>query len=326
MVGLRKKIILTFLIIAVVFSATACQQQDKTLATVNGEDIKKSEFDKTVESYKKSYEAQPNVDDKYWETESQGKKMIDILKENVLDEMVYEKILNQQAKKNDIDVNSKDFKNELKSHVDSVKSSFGGDDKFKEYLKSQNVSEEFYTNLMQVQLLQYKLWEKTTADIKVTDEEVKQYFNQHQADYKTQPDTVTAAHILIKDKAKADEVLKKVKAGEDFAALAKQYSEDKTTKKDGGSLGEFTYNEQPQEISIAAFALDPGDISGLIKADDGYHIIKVSDKKINPVKSFDTVKGEINDTVLSNKRDEKFSQLVDKWKTDAKIKKYPENM
>lgn len=323
---MRKKIILTFLIIAVVFSATACQQQDKTLATVNGEDIKKSEFDKTVESYKKSYEAQPNVDDKYWETESQGKKMIDILKENVLDEMVYEKILNQQAKKNDIDVNSKDFKNELKSHVDSVKSSFGGDDKFKEYLKSQNVSEEFYTNLMQVQLLQYKLWEKTTADIKVTDEEVKQYFNQHQADYKTQPDTVTAAHILIKDKAKADEVLKKVKAGEDFAALAKQYSEDKTTKKDGGSLGEFTYNEQPQEISIAAFALDPGDISGLIKADDGYHIIKVSDKKINPVKSFDTVKGEINDTVLSNKRDEKFSQLVDKWKTDAKIKKYPENM
>lgn len=311
-----------------VFSMAACSNkpQDKTVATVNGEDIKKSEFDKTVDSYKKSYEAQPNVDEKYWETESQGKKMIDVLKENVLEEMIYETILNQQAKKNNIDVNSKEFQDELKSHVDSVKSSFGGDEKFTEYLKSQNVTEDFYTNLMQVQLLQYKLWEKTTADVKVTDEELRQYFNQHQADYKTKPDTVTAAHILIKDKTKADDVLKKAKAGEDFAALAKQYSEDEATKDNGGSLGEFTYNEQPQEISIAAFALEPGDISGLIKADDGYHIIKVTDKKINPVKPFEDVKSEISDTVLANKRDEKFSQLIDQWKTDAQIKKYPENM
>lgn len=325
---MRKNIILLFLIFAVVFGAVACsnQPQDKTVATVNGEDIKKSDFDKTVESYKKSYEAQPNVDEQYWETESQGKKMIDLLKENVLEEMIYETILNQQAKKNEIDVASKEFQDELKSHVDSVKTAFGGEEMFKEYLDSQNVSEEFYTDLMQVQLLQYKLWEKTTADVKVTDEEVRQYFNQHQADYKTEPDTVTAAHILIKDKTRAEEVLNKAKAGEDFAALAKQYSEDEATKDDGGNLGEFTYNEQPQEISIAAFALEPGDISGLIKADDGYHIIRVFDKKINPVKPFEEVKSEISDMVLSSKRDEKFSQLVDQWKTEADIKKYPENM
>ncbi|MDI6600392.1 MAG: peptidylprolyl isomerase [Thermoanaerobacteraceae bacterium] len=325
---MRKKIILLLMVFVMVVGTAACsnQPQDKVVATVNGEDIKKSDFDKTVENYKKSYEAQPNVDEKYWETESQGKKMIDILKENVLDEMIYETILNQQAKKNDINVSSKEFQDELKSHIDSVKTAFGGDEKFKEYLKSQNVSEEFYTNLMKVQLLQYKLWEKATADVKVTDEEVRQYFNQHQTDYKTQPDTVKAAHILIKDKAKADEVLNKAKAGEDFAALAKQYSEDEATKDDGGNLGEFTYYEQPEEISIAAFALEPGDISSLIKASDGYHIIKVFDKKINPVKPFDEVKDEINSMVLSNKRDEKFSQLVDEWKTGAEIKKYPENM
>jgi foldase protein PrsA len=322
---LKKKALLVFLIVAMVFSMAACGQ-DKTVATVNGVDIKKSEFDKTVDNYKKSYEAQPNVNDKYWNTESQGKKMIDILKENVLDEMIYESLLNQQAKKNNVDVNSKSFKDELKSHVDSVKSSFGGNDKFKEYLESQNVSEDFYTNLMQVQLIQYKLWEKTTSGINVTDEELKQYYNQHQSDYKTQPDTVTASHILIKDKTKADDVQKKAKAGQDFAALAKKYSEDEDTKKDGGSLGEFAFNGQPQEVSIAAFAMKPGDISGLVKADDGYHIIKVTDKKVNPVKPFADVKSEISETVLAGKKDEKFSQLVDKWKSDAKIKKYTENM
>ncbi|TZE81374.1 peptidylprolyl isomerase [Calorimonas adulescens] len=325
---MKKKILLLGLVFVLVMGLAACSSkpQDKVVATVNGEDIKKSAFDETLNNYKKSYEAQPNVDEKYWETESQGKKMIDILKENVLDEMIYETILNQQAKKNNIDVNSKEFQDELKSHIDSVKSAFGGDEKFKEYLDSQKVSEEFYTSLMRVQLLQYKLWEKTTADVKVTDEEVRQYFNQHQADYKTQPDTVTAAHILITDKAKAEEVLKKAKAGEDFAALAKQYSEDEATKDNGGSLGEFTYYEQPTEISIAAFALQPGEISSLIKANDGYHIIKVSDKKVYPVKPFDEVKAEIKDLVLSNKRDEKFSQLIEDWKTSADIKKYPENM
>ena len=80
-------------------------------------------------------------------------------------------------------------------------------------------------------------------------------------------------------KAKAEGILKEAKAGGDFAALAKKYSEDDSNAQQGGDLDYFTRGRMVPEFDTAAFALAPGEVSGLVKTQFGYHIIKVTDRK-----------------------------------------------
>jgi peptidyl-prolyl cis-trans isomerase D len=115
--------------------------------------------------------------------------------------------------------------------------------------------------------------------IKVTEQDILREWDQ-----RPHEDTVEAAHILFKVtdpakeeevRAKAEEVLKKAKAGEDFSELAKKYSEDDTTAKQGGYMGPFQRGQTVKEFEDAAFSLKPGEISGLVRTQYGFHIIKV---------------------------------------------------
>jgi len=125
------------------------------------------------------------------------------------------------------------------------------------------------------------------STVKVTDQEIQDEWNRqdHQ-------ETVTASHILFEVpegatpeeeaeiKAKAESVLKRAKAGEDFASLAKQYSDDTGSKDEGGNLGAFTRNSVVEEFANAAFSLKVGEISDLVRTQYGYHIIKVTGREI----------------------------------------------
>jgi peptidyl-prolyl cis-trans isomerase C len=114
---------------------------------------------------------------------------------------------------------------------------------------------------------------------------------------------IKASHILVKDEGKAKEVLAKLAASGDFAALAKEYSEDPGSKDKGGDLGYFTKGQMVPEFEKAAFALDKGKISAPVKSNFGFHIIRLEDRRMREPPPFDAVKTRIV-TSLTQKRAE----------------------
>jgi peptidyl-prolyl cis-trans isomerase D len=118
------------------------------------------------------------------------------------------------------------------------------------------------------------------------------------------PERVKARHILFKTQgksdaekkaalAKAEDVLKQLKAGADFGKLAEKNSEDSSNAPKGGDLGWFVHGQMVPEFDKAAFALNPGQLSGIVTTEFGYHIVKVEEKDKARVKPFDEVKGEL---------------------------------
>ena len=144
---------------------------------------------------------------------------------------------------------------------------------------------------------------------KLTPEQLQPYYDQHKDDFKT-PEEVKASHILIRTpppgpdgkpdqkgveaaKAKAEDILKKLRAGGDFAEIAKKESQDPGSGSKGGDLGWFQRNQMVPEFDKAAFSQPIGKIGDLVQSSFGFHIIKVEDKHSAGVKPFSDVKEQI---------------------------------
>lgn len=144
--------------------------------------------------------------------------------------------------------------------------------------------------------------DQVRSGVTVPDPDIEAFYKQNLAQYTT-PAQARASHILFKTEGKdetavrtqAEEVLKKAKAGADFAALAKQYSEDDSNKDRGGDLDYFGKGRMVPEFENAAFALKNGEISELVKSPFGYHIIKMVDNQPEVVRPLDAVRAEIVD-------------------------------
>jgi peptidyl-prolyl cis-trans isomerase D len=150
----------------------------------------------------------------------------------------------------------------------------------------------------------------------VTPQEAQARYNQNIQVYST-PEQIRASHILFKTEGKdeaavrkqAEAVLAKVKAGEEFAALAKQYSED-TSKDSGGDLDFFGRGAMVKEFEDAAWALSPGQTTDLVKTSHGFHIIKLTDKRAAATKTFAEVRAQVEDQIKWEKAQAEASRLA----------------
>ncbi|AKO91244.1 peptidylprolyl isomerase [Priestia filamentosa] len=205
--------------------------------------------------------------------------MKDQVGDQAIRELVDEKVLSSKFK-----VSKKEIDNE----IETLKDSYGAQSV--ETAMSEN-GEKTFRNAVKINLLRKKA---ATADIKVTDKELKEA-------YKAKKPELKASHILVKDEKTAQEVEKKLKDGEDFAKLAKEYSQDGSAQS-GGDLGYFKSGQMVAEFEEAAQKLKVGEISDPVKTQYGYHIIKLTDKKEVP--SFDKMKDELEQEVKLSKIDE----------------------
>jgi peptidyl-prolyl cis-trans isomerase D len=158
---------------------------------------------------------------------------------------------------------------------------------------------------------------KMAAATTVTDQDLQSYYDQHRDEYRV-PEQVKVTHILIKiplpapgakvdekavadARAKAEDVLKQVKAGGDFAKLAEKYSDDPGSAKSGGELGWIGRGRTVPEFEKAAFSLGKGETSDLVQSSYGFHIIRVEDKQTAHLKTLAEVKSEIEEKVKQEK-------------------------
>ena len=164
------------------------------------------------------------------------------------------------------------------------------------------------------------------AKATVTPADLTKAYNDNIQQY-TSPEQVRASHILLKTegkdeaavKAKAEEILKEAKAGADFAELAKKNSEDDSNAQNGGDLDYFGRGRMVPEFDTAAFTMEPGQISDLVKTQFGFHIIKLTDKKPGAVRPLEEVKQQLTDQIQSDKAQAEATDLA--TRLEAQIKK-----
>jgi len=164
--------------------------------------------------------------------------------------------------------------------------------------------------------IKYLLLDRDQARLKITvpPSDIQRYYNDNIQQYQT-PEQVKASHILLKTEGKdeatvrkqAEEVLKEVKSGGDFAALAKKYSEDEGSKATGGDLDYFGRGRMVPEFENVAFTLPPGQVSDLVKSQFGFHIIKVIDKRAGATRPLGEVQAQIQDQLSLQLADQRIT-------------------
>jgi peptidyl-prolyl cis-trans isomerase C len=172
---------------------------------------------------------------------------------------------------------------------------------------------------------------KFDADINVSEKDARTYYDNNKQRFDV-PEQVRASHILVKipndandpnaakaaAKAKAEDILKQVKAGGDFAELAKKNS-DCPSAQNGGDLNFFQRDRMVKPFADAAFGMKVGQTSDLVETQFGYHIIKVTDHKDANTVSFEQVKKELIDDLSRDKQEEITKNYIESLKKSANI-------
>lgn len=272
--------------VALAMLLTGCGESSDYVATVDGEKILQTELDEALRS-------------------QYGTDMLNTLIDN--------KIIELEAKKEDITVSD----DAIQAEYDELVESYGGEDSLQETLDANGLTKESVKDNIRMYLMTKDV---IAASIDITDEELKQYFEENKDDY-GQPEQVAASHIFLEDEATAKEVEAKITAGEDFAELAKAYSVDTDTSEDGGDLGYISRGQMDEQFEEATFALEKGDVSGVVQSAEGYHIIKVTGKVPAEEAVFEDVKDEIYETVLETRINEEYTTWLAEKQEQYKIEK-----
>ncbi len=302
----KKSYLVLIFILALLMIFSACTKDTEGLVgSVNGQDITQEEFDSDFEVFKSLYERELG-EDVLEQTGQDGVSLGESLKESIIEKLIMEKLIAEEAEKLKISISDE----ELKEAVEKSISDMGGQESFDEFLSNMNLTREFYESNLKKELLVQKHKEEFIGAITITDEDAQAFFDEN----KDASTIVRASHILVATEDEGKAILDRLNNGEDFATLATLESLDSVSAANGGDLDYFGKGKMIAEFEEVAFALEEGETSDLVKTEVGYHIIRVTEKK----DSFEELKGEI----LELLKETKYLESIQKLRDDAKVEKY----
>ena len=177
--------------------------------------------------------------------------------------------------------------------------------------------EEKLQDLKKRLIVESFLKKKVEAESKVSDEDMKKFYEQNKDKFKS-GEQMKASHILVKTEKEAKDIVAQIKSGGNFEELAKKNSVDSSSAK-GGDLGWFAKGSMVPVFEKAALALKEGQVSGVVKSDFGFHIIKLTGKRPAGIRPFEEVKEQIKGAIMPTKQQEVFQKIKDELKKTAKI-------
>ena len=310
---------LVFLSISLLALALETQPSKGKIAVVNGSVITQEDFDREMGRVRQQFlrSGKPLID-----------SQIPKIKKEVLENLIDFELLYQESRKKAIKVDEA----EVDEQVMKMKKRFPTEAEFKNALIKQNFSEtaikaHIKRGLATQQFIGTYIAKNATA----SDQEIKAFYESHPNLFK-QPEQVRASHILIKVEPQANESQKaaaqkkmekiqnKLKKGEDFAALAKEFSQCPSSAKNG-DLGYFSRGKMAKPFEEAAFALKPGEVSDIVETRFGYHLIKVTDKKSENAIAFEAIKDRLGKYLKQKNVQKEVKLYVQKLKEKAKVER-----
>jgi len=284
---------------------TKKNQKEEKVAVVNGAPIEKDEFDGEVFLVQKT-------------VLGLGKPLsceqVSSIRREVLESMIRRELLHQAARKSGI----KPDENAINKDINSLKKQFSDETEYKNELSRRGINEEVLrARMIRNSLVQKYVYKEFTDKVDVTDKEIQDYY-QKNIDLFKQPFQIRVSHISIQSdpkdgdshkkelRGKAEKILKNLKDDQDFADLAREYS-DGPTKNNGGDLGYLRKGQLEKQFESKVLALKKGEITDIIETEYGFQIFKVTDIKPETILAYETVKEKVKKFLV----DEKIKQAAD---------------
>lgn len=305
------------------------------VATVNGHEIPT----KLYEMYVKNGREALGLSD----ATEEGRRKLELLREGVVSELIDRALIAQEAERRGLRIEPEKLAEAERQAITQL----GGEQKFGEYLKENRLTREEYREVVKSQVAAEMLRAALRGDVKVSDEEVRAFYEAHRDDADFQkPERVRASHILVsarpniiaeelgtgkglkgealeaavreemaRRRARAEELRRRAAApGADFAALARENSDDPGTRAQGGDLGFFKRDTHTRAFDEAAFALKQGEVSRVIETEYGFHIIKLVEREPSGALALEEAAPEIRRRLLAQRE----AQRLNDWLRDAR--------
>lgn len=300
-----KRGIILLLLLAIGFGVIGCSNKEQGLvAKVDDVGISEEEFNMEYEVYKKVNEQQLGEGAMDQLDASTGKTRGETLKEEILEMLIMERLIEKEAETENISVSPEEVQEIMEGYAEMM----GGEEEFESSLEKNNMTRKFFEDNIRRGILINKHKENFLDKIDIPEKDIRKFFDENKDDLIL----IRASHILVKTEEEGEGVLKRLENGEEFEELAIELSADKGSGARGGDLGYFRKGDMIAEFEEAAFALNVGEVSPLVKTEVGYHIIRVEDKK-------DSL-SSLEEDIIYILKEQKYQEGLREMRDEAKVK------
>lgn len=291
--------------LALLPSCRGSQQSESVVASVNDEKILLSEYQARLAEETALVKSDPPP------TAGEAAS----LQEEVLDRLIEEKIMLQRASRLSLAVGDA----ELAARIEEIKRDYNSDEQFGRLFSEEGVDYAAWKEALRKRILLEKLIAaEVNATVSVTEKEAERHYRANRKAYMTEK-LVRAAQIVVPDRDRAEAILKRLKAGEDFDKVARKTSIGPEAAK-GGDLGFFARGVMPEAIDRVVFTLPAGKVSGIVQSPYGYHIFKLLERKEAGGRRFAEAKEQVIADLRKIKEAEAYKHWIEGLKKSAVIR------